>query len=58
MCNAHNLVAYCCELFNYDSLPLSLCVHLHGFEKGKKSVFATRILMYSIAAKMILDGEY
>lgn len=58
MCNAHNLVAYCCELFNYDSLPLSLCTRLYGFETAKKSVFATRILMYSIAAKMILDGEY
>lgn len=58
MCNAHNLVAYCCELFEYDSLPLSICAHLHGSETAKKSVFATRILMYSIAAKMILDGEY
>ena len=58
MCNAHNLVAYCCELFNYDSLSLSVCAHLHGFEIAKKSVFATRILMYSIAARMILDGEY
>ena len=58
MCNAHNLVAYCCELFNYDSLPLALCNHLHGFETAKKTVYATRILMYAIAARMILNGEY
>lgn len=58
MCNAHNLVAYCCKLFEYDSLPLSLCVDLYGFERAKKSVFATRILMYSIAAKMIINGDY
>lgn len=58
MCNAHNLVAYCCELFEHDKLPIALCNYLYGFETFKKSVFATRILMYSIAARMILDGEY
>lgn len=58
MCNTHNLLAYCCELFEYDRLPFSICVSLYGFEKAKKSVFATRILMYSIAGKMILNGEY
>lgn len=58
MCNVHNLLAYCCELFNYELTPLALCADLYGFERAKKSVFATRLLMYSIAANMILRGEY
>ena len=58
MCNAHNLVSYCCELFDYERLSFSLCVRFHGFETAKTSVFETRVLMYSIAARMILDGEY
>lgn len=58
MCNAHNLVAYCCELFEYERLPLALIADLYGFETAKKSVFATRLLMYSIAGNMILRGEY
>ena len=58
MCNTHNLLAYCCELFEYEKLPFALCVDLHGFEKAKKSVFARRIMMYSIAAHMIINGNY
>ena len=58
MCNTHNLLAYCCELFEYERTPFSLCAHLYGFEAAKKSVYATRLLMYSLAANMILGGEY
>ena len=58
MCNTHNLLAYCCELFEYEKLPLSICVELYGFESAKHSAFAMRMLMYSIAANMILRGEY
>lgn len=58
MCNTHNLLAYCCELFEYERTPFSLCAALYGFETAKKSVFATRLLMYSISAHMILGGEY
>lgn len=58
MCNTHNLLAYCCELYEYERLPLALCANLYGFNAAKKSVFATRVLMYSIAAHMIIRGEY
>ncbi len=58
MCNVHNLLAYCCELFDYERTAFALCVDLYGFEKAKKSVYATRLLMYSIAANMILRGDY
>lgn len=58
MCNTHNLLAYCCELFEYEKIPFSLCANLYSFEIAKYSTFAIRMLMYSIAANMILRGEY
>lgn len=58
MCTAYDIVCYCCKLFHYEKAPLALCKDLFGFETAKKSVFATRILMYSIAANMVLGGDY
>ena len=58
MCNVYDLLTYCCGLFNYERTPFGLCVDLYGFERAKETVFATRLLMYSLAANMILRGEY
>lgn len=58
MCNTHNLLAYLCELFEYEKVPFALCAHLHGYEKAKQTVFARRMMMYSIAGVMIIDGNY
>lgn len=58
MCNTYNLLVCCFELFEYERTPFTLCVDLYGFERAKKSVYATRLLMYSLAANMILRGEY
>ena len=53
MCNAHNLVAYCVELFHddYDTAYFS-------FSLSEIKRCTMRMLMYSLAARMILDGEY
>lgn len=53
MCNAHNLVAYCCELFHDDYETTYFSFSLVEITRCKR-----RMLMYSLAAKMILDGEY
>lgn len=58
MCNVHNLLAYCCELFDYDRTCLALYVDLFGLEEAKKSEYVTRLLMYAIAGNMIVRGEY
>lgn len=58
MVNCHNLLAYMCELFEREQLPLLLIADLHGKEKALKSVFARRCMMISIAGKMIHDLEY
>ena len=53
MCNAHNLVAYCVELFRDDSETAYFSFSLTEIKCCKM-----RMLMYSLAARMILDGEY
>lgn len=58
MANVHDLLMYCCGLFEYEKMPFGLCVDLYGFDIAKHSAFAIRMLMYSIAANMILRGEY
>lgn len=52
------LVLICCRLFDYETLHLSLLVDLYGKEAALKSTTATKMLMYAIAADMILKGEY
>ena len=58
MCNAHNIVAYCCELWEYEKMPLYMIYKYHGYKEAVQSCFMIRSLMYSIAARMVLDGEY
>lgn len=53
MYNAHNLVAYCCELFNDDYESAYFSFSLIEIKRCKM-----RMLMYSLSARMILDGQY
>lgn len=52
------LVLICWRLFDYETLHLSILVDLYGRESAFKSTTATKMLMYAIAADMILKGEY
>lgn len=53
MCNAYNLVAYCFELFRDDSETAYFSFSVSEIKRCR-----IRMHMYSLAARMILDGEY
>lgn len=55
---SRKLVLICWYLFDYETYHLSILVDLFGKETALKSTTATRMLMYAIAADMILKGEY
>ena len=52
------LVMICWYLFDYETYHLSILADLFGKETSLKSTTATKMLMYAIAADMILKGEY
>ena len=52
------LVMICWYLFDYETYHLSILADLFGKETALKSTTATKMLMYAIAADMILKGEY
>ena len=58
MVNCHNLLAYMCELYEHEQLPLLLIADIHGKEKAVKTVFAQRCMMIAISARMIHDLQY
>lgn len=55
---SQELIAICWYLFDYEIYNLALLADLFGKEKAFKSVTATKMMMYSISANMILKGEY
>lgn len=53
-----NLALCCARLFEWDRDELATIALFWGNEYALKSTTATRMLMYAIAADMILKGEY
>lgn len=52
------LVLICWYLFDFETYHLAILDDLYGRETALKSTTATKMLMYAIAADMILKGEY